>query len=45
MQEYLIQRFLKNNINKYHKYCMEWIKNLTPTQIEYFKIERERLCG
>lgn len=43
IKEYLIQRFLKNNIRKYHKYCLEWIDGLVPNQIEYFIREKKRL--
>jgi hypothetical protein len=43
MERYLIWRFLRNNRNAYHKYCMEWIANLTDEQIMYFSEERERL--
>ena len=43
MKEYLIQGFLKNNHNKYHKYVMEWIAALTDDQIAYFVLEKQRL--
>lgn len=43
IEEYLIQRFLKNNVRKYHKYCVEWINNLTENQVKYFILEKERL--
>ena len=43
MKEYLIQRFLRNNHNKYHKYCKEWAENVTPEQIQYFIEEKKRL--
>ena len=43
MKEYLIQRFLRNNHNKYHKYCKEWVENVTPEQIQYFIEEKKRL--
>ena len=43
INEYLRQRFNRNNHNKYLKYCDEWISNITNTQLEYFKREKERL--
>lgn len=43
MNEYLINRFLKNNIRKYHKYCMDWVNNITKDQIKYFVEEYKRL--
>lgn len=43
IDEYLIYRFRTNNHNKYLKYCEEWISNVTSTQLEYFKLEKERL--
>lgn len=41
--EYLRYRFRRNNHSKYIKYMEEWIANLLPVQIEYFKLEKERL--
>jgi hypothetical protein len=43
MEKYLIWRFLKNNIKRYHQYCMDWISHLTDEQIMYFSEEKERL--
>lgn len=43
MREYLTQRFLRNNHNKYHKYLKEWIQNITPDQMKYFREEKRRL--
>ena len=43
MEKYLIWRFLRNNRNAYHKYCMDWIHNLTDEQLAYFSEEKERL--
>lgn len=43
MKEYLIQRFLKNNHKKYHKYVTEWLEVLTDDQIAYFALEKQRL--
>jgi Zn-dependent membrane protease YugP len=45
MKDYLIQRFLKNNHNKYSKYVNEWINNLTADQIAYFILEKQRIDG
>ena len=41
--EYLIHRFKTNNHNKYLKYMMDWISNITCDQLSYFKLEKERL--
>lgn len=43
MREYLVDRFMKSNIPKYHKYCNEWINNLTDIQLLEFEKERKRL--
>ena len=43
MKEYLINRFLKNNHNKYSKYVIEWLNNITEDQMAYFILEKERL--
>jgi hypothetical protein len=43
IKEYLTQRFLKNNHTKYHKYCNEWINNVTKEQVDYFIKEKDRL--
>ncbi len=43
MYNYLIERFLKNNHNKYSKYVKEWIDNLTADQIAYFVLEKQRI--
>ena len=43
LKEYLVQRFVKNNHNKYFKYCNEWINNITEDQKIYFIIEKEHL--
>jgi len=43
MRNYLLQRFYRNNHNKYRKYAEEWVDNLTPEQILYFSLEKERL--
>ena len=43
MKGYLLQRFLRNNHPKYHKYAAEWIENVTETQLLYYKLEKERL--
>lgn len=43
IKEYLIQRFIRHNHNKYRKYCNEWIDNVTEDQINYFIEEKRRL--
>lgn len=43
LNEYLIFRFKHNNHNKYMKYMQEWINNITENQLNYFKLEKERL--
>lgn len=43
IDEYIVYRFMRHNHNKYKHYCQEWISNLTKDQIEYFKLEKERL--
>ena len=43
MNEYLIKRFLRNNVRKYHKYCMDWVNKVTSKQMQYFEKEKERL--
>lgn len=43
IKAYLTQRFLKNNHNKYYKYCNKWIQNVTIDQLNYFIEEKKRL--
>lgn len=43
LDEYLIYRFKHNNHNKYLKYVDNWISNITENQLQYFKLEKERL--
>lgn len=43
LKTYLEWRFRVNNVSKYQKYRDEWITNLTPDQIYYFDVERERM--
>lgn len=43
MKVYLLQRFLRNNHAKYHKYVNDWINNITPDQMRYFIEEKKRL--
>lgn len=43
IKEYLIQRFLRNNHKRYHKYVLEWINGVTQNQINYFRLEKERI--
>ena len=39
LDEYLLLRFNRSNHPKYRKYAVEWIKNLTPEQLSYFRKE------
>ena len=41
--DYLIYRFKTNNNNKYLKYMNDWIINITENQLQYFRLEKERL--
>ncbi|MBQ9645341.1 MAG: hypothetical protein IJV24_03150 [Prevotella sp.] len=43
MGDYLRERFRRNNHTKYHKYCDEWISNITTDQLRYFIEERRRI--
>ena len=43
LDEYLVFRFKRNNINKYQKYLEEWISGVTEEQKMYFSKEKERL--
>lgn len=43
IKDYLVQRFFRNNHNKYRKYCIEWVSNVTEDQVKYFIEERRRL--
>ena len=43
MKSYLFQRFMRNNHNKYTHYYKEWMDNITQDQLDYFKLEKERL--
>lgn len=43
MGAYLSERFLRNNHPKYHKYCNEWINNITADQLRYFMEEKRRI--
>lgn len=42
-KDYLVWRCKINWHNKYHRYIDEWISNVLPTQLEYFKKEKENL--
>jgi len=42
-KDYLVWRCKTNWHNKYHRYIDEWISNVLPTQLEYFKKEKENL--
>lgn len=37
LKNYLHIRWINSNHSKYHMYFDEWVKNVTPTQIHYFK--------
>lgn len=39
LKEYLQYRCKTSWHNKYHKYIDEWISNVLPSQLEYFKRE------
>lgn len=41
--DYLRYRFKKHNHPKYHKYCDEWVCNVTEEQCSYFNTEMHRL--
>ena len=45
MDKYLRWRFMNDSYvrNKYGRYCEEWIKGVAEEQLEYFRVERERL--
>ena len=43
MGDYLRERFRRNNHPKYHKYCDEWINNITVNQLRYFIEEKRRI--
>ena len=43
LDEYLIYRFKRNNVNKYLKYLDEWVSGVTREQKMYFQKEKERL--
>lgn len=43
LRQYLEWRFKSNNHPKYRNYANEWIVNVTYTQLNYFKRERENL--
>ena len=42
-KDYLVWRCKTNWHNKYRHYIDEWISNVLPTQLEYFKREKENL--
>lgn len=43
LRPYLVERFRKNNIPKYHQYCEQWIENTTRDQLLYYREEKRRL--
>ena len=45
MKDYLIRRFIINNHNKYAKYAMEWVNNITHDQMAYFVLEKYRITN
>ena len=42
IEEYAKLRFIRSNHPKYHKYCDEWVKNMTENQKTYFNDEKNR---
>lgn len=42
-KDYLVWRCKTSWHNKYHHYINEWISNILPTQLEYFRREKENL--
>lgn len=38
LREYAQKVFLRDNHTRYHKYCKEWLENLTPNQLEGIKV-------
>ncbi len=45
LENYVRWRFRVNNTNHYQQYLDEWLKNITETQINYFREEMCRLIG
>ena len=45
LRRYLEWRFRVNNRNQYQHYCEEWIKNVIPTQMQYFQKEMTNLIN
>lgn len=43
VKDYLYWRCKTNWHNKYHRYINEWVDNVLPHQLEYFKKEMENL--
>ncbi len=44
-KDYLVWRCKINWSNKYHCYIEEWIDNVLPTQLEYFRREMNNLIN
>ena len=44
-KDYLVWRCKTNWHNKYHCYIDEWISNVIPTQLEYFRKEMNNLLN
>jgi len=42
LYEWLKERWIKDNHNKYHSYFEEWIQNITQSQIEGFSKQEEK---
>ena len=44
-KDYLVWRCKTSWHNKYHHYINEWINNVLPTQLEYFRKEMNNLIN
>ena len=43
LKKYLEWRFRTNNHPKYHKFCNQWISNVTVEQLIYFEKEMVKM--
>ena len=43
--DYLFWRCKTNWHSKYYRYINDWIDNVTPSQLEYFKREKNKLIN
>lgn len=43
LKKYLEWRFRTNNHHKYHKFCNQWISNVTVEQLIYFEKEMVKM--